>query len=185
MSQGMRTVLLATVASCTLSTACRKAPDPAQLTAVDQLISATDAALLTLNELDRGRYQRSDSLYHMQAGLFRGRFADTLAPAEAKMLGDQYITLRAADHMGDDHERILADIATSTERLRALRSDLAAGAIDQEDGTSLITAEQRRHIELIEGVHGIIDNYRMLQKAWDRRDSVALLLSDSLIRAPR
>lgn len=178
MIHGIRTVHLATFASCALWMACRQAPDPAQLTAVDQLISATDAAVLTLNELDRGRYRRSDSLFADQQAGFASRFEDTLDRSAAKALGDQYIALRASSTMGADHERVLAEIATSSERLRTLRADLAIGAIQKEKGALLITHEQERHTALIEEVHHVIDNYRTLQQAWDRRDTVAVLLSE-------
>ena len=179
MIHGIRTVHLAPFASCALLVACRQAPDPAQLTAVDQLISATDAAVLTLNELDRGRYRRSDSLFRDQQAGFASLFEDTLGRHAATVLADQYIALRASAAMGSDHERLLADITSSSERLRVLRSDLSNGSIQKEKGALLIGHEQQRHTAIIEEVHHVIDNYRTLQQAWDRRDTVAVLLSEA------
>ncbi len=179
MIHGIRTAPLFAFTSCALWAGCHQAPDPAQLTAVDQLITTTDAALLTLNELDRTRYHRSDSLYQDQRGSFAMRFRDTLDRSTAKALGDQFISLRASQEMGTAHERTSADIAASSERLRTLHTDIANGAIDKEQAASLVTGEQQRHTTLIEAVHRVIDNYRMLQLAWDRRDSVAALIADT------
>ena len=81
--------------------------------------------------------------------------------------------------MGSDHERLLADITSSSERLRVLRSDLSNGSIQKEKGALLIGHEQQRHTAIIEEVHHVIDNYRTLQQAWDRRDTVAVLLSEA------
>lgn len=172
MIHGIRIGPLVTFASCLLL-ACAEAPDPAQLTAVDQLISATDGAMLTLNELDRGRYIRSDSLFALQQAGFNARFADTLARDAANGLGAQYLALRAAATMGRDHNRLLNDLVTAGERLRDLRKRLADGTMERPDGANAIAAEQQLHTALIEGVHVVMDNYRILQHAWDRRDSVA------------
>ena len=180
MIHGIRTVQFATFASCALWVSCKpQAPDPAQLTAVDQLISTTDAAMLTLNELDRGRYLRSDSLFVQQRVGFVERFRDTLDPRSAQALGDQFIALRASHEMGADHERLLDEIGTTSERLRTLRNDLANGAIKVHDAAPIIASEQKRHTLLIDAVHRVMDNYRVLQHAWDRRDTVAMLLSDT------
>ena len=179
MIHGIRTVHLLAFASCALWAGCHQAPDPAQLTAVDQLITTTDAALLTLNELDRTRYHRSDSLFQEQRDSFAMYFHDTLDRYPAKALGDQFIALRASQEMGAAHERMIADIATSSERLRTLRTDIANAAMGKAQATSIVAAEQQRHTIMIEAVHRVIDNYRLLQLAWDRRDSVASLIADT------
>ena len=178
MTHGIRTLPIAAFATCVLWTACSQPPDPAQLAAVDQLITVTDAALLTLNELDRNRYLRSDSLLAQQQAGFEARFDDTLDRATALALGSQYIVLRAAEQMGTDHERVIAEIANASERLRNLRIDLAAGAIEPKSAGALIAAEQQQHSALIDAVHHVIDNYKLVQQAWDRRDSVAMRFAD-------
>ncbi|MBK8499747.1 MAG: hypothetical protein IPL52_13260 [Flavobacteriales bacterium] len=94
-------------------------------------------------------------------------------------LGSQYIVLRAAGTMGTDHERVLADIGSASERLRLLRNDLTAGAIAPKSAAALIATEQQQHTGLIDAVHRVIDNYKLVQQAWDRRDSVAVLLADT------
>lgn len=177
MTHGIRTLPVPAFALCALVAACSQAPDPAQLTAVDQLISATDAALLTLNELDRERYLRTDSLLSEQQSGFAARFDDTLDRTAALALGSQYVVLRAAEQMGADHERVLAEIGSASERLRSLRNDLAAGAIEPKSAIALIATEQQQHAALIGAVHRVIDNYKLVQQAWDRRDSVAVLLA--------
>lgn len=179
MNQGIRTARQMAFASCALLLACRQAPDPAQLSAVDQLISATDAAVLTLNELDRRRYERSDSLYAGQRTAFSERFTDTLPRAAAGALGQQFITLRAAASMGAQHEHVLDQLIASSERLRNLRNDISGGALDAQQAALDIDGEQRHHASSIEAVHRVIDNYRTLQQAWDRRDSVMVLLANT------
>ena len=183
MNPGIRTVRSMTFAACALFTACGQVPDPAQLTAVDQLITATDAAVLTLNELDRSRYARMDSLFAGERTRFDARFADTLGRDAAGMLGSQFILLRAAGTMGKDHERVLARLIEDSERLRWLRNDLANNALDAKEAAPLIAQEQRQHADVISGVHAVMDNYRLVQHAWDRADSVATLLADTEIIA--
>lgn len=179
MTLGMRSVLGAAFLLSASFLACTHAPDPAQLTAVDQLITATDGAALTLNELDRGRYGRADSLLQVHGAALTQRFGDTLRRDEARALGLQWIALTHADRMGDDHERVLADLTASGERLRLLRNDLATGAITAEHGKAAIAMEQKHHTEVINAVHSVMDNYRMLQQAWDRRDTVHVLLANT------
>lgn len=162
-----------------LPLACTHAPDPAQLTAVDQLITANDGAALTLNELGRQRYLHADSLLTLDSARYAVRFADTLAPSSAQALGSQWLTLRHAAAMGRDHERVLGELILAGERLRLLRADIAAGALDAGAAASLIAAEQKHHSDVIGGVHAVIDNYRLLQQAWDRRDTVEQLLANT------
>lgn len=179
MNPSIRTAYLAAFVSCALLVACAEAPDTAQITAVDQLISATDGAMLTLNELDRERYVRSDSLFIAQQGAFTNRFTDTLGRDAASALGKQFLALRTSAAMGRDHVRVLDDLIASGDRLRRLRTQLAQGSMRRADGASAIAAEQAHHTALIVGVHGVMDNYRVLQRAWDRRDSVANWLADA------
>lgn len=179
--RALPSALAALIASALLM-ACAAPPAPEQITAVDQLISATDGAMLTLNELDRGRYVRADSLLRMQGEVFAQRFADTLGRNEARALGLQWIALTHAGGMGADHERILSDLIASGERLRVLRSDLANGAITSESAKAVIASEQKRHTEAIIAVHAVMDNYRLLQQAWDRRDTVQVLLANTAMR---
>jgi hypothetical protein len=109
------------------------------------------------------------------------RFTDTLGRREAQALGNQFIALRAARAMGADHLRLQAALGTSRERLRTLRNDLASGAISTGHGAGLIAHEQRLHAVHIAATHAVMDNYRLLQKAWDRRDTVQVMLA----QAPR
>ncbi|MBL0127165.1 MAG: hypothetical protein IPP83_06825 [Flavobacteriales bacterium] len=177
MTHGIRTVRSAALLLGVLVVGCAEPAQPAQLTAVDQLIFATDGATLTLNELDRERYDRSDSMFAFQQPLFTDRFTDTLNPVAAQALGSQYISLRASANMGRDHVRVLDELITTSARLRILRKRLADGTMDRNDGATAIAAEQQHHTAVIVGVHVIMDNYRQLQRAWDRRDTVNTLLA--------
>jgi hypothetical protein len=151
-------------------------PSAAQLNTVDSLVTATDAAVLTLNELDQGRYDRMDTLFQQHQARFLERFKDTLDPNSAHVLGDQFLQLRSARQLGEDHVRVMSDIAAASERLRALRTDLANGAIDTVAAAAIITNEERRHTALLDAVRAVIANYRSVQLAWDRRVEVDSLL---------
>lgn len=177
MTRGISKPMTMAFALSALLLACATPPDPLQLTAVDQLISATDAASLALRELDRGRYERADSLFAHQDSAFRARFAVNLAPPAAAPLANQWIALSNAADMGRDHERVLGELLVAAERLRILRKDLTDGAIAPKEAATLLATEQKLHTSIIDATHGVIDNYRILQRAWDRRDTVLTLLA--------
>lgn len=178
MNRRIRTVALHTFATCVLLGSCSRSPDGNRNAALDDLITATDAAMLTLNELDRGRYIRTDSLFETERPYFLRRFEDTLDRERAQLLAEQYVALRAARDMGHAHDRVLAAAVEAGERLRALRMDLAHGAIDLDELGPLLAGEQRSHLVLMEAVHVTIDNYRTLQRTWERADSAALILAE-------
>jgi len=178
MNRGIRTVAFHTFATCVLLHSCARSPNGETNAALDDLITATDAAMLTLNELDRGRYVRTDSLYETERPFFLRRFQDTLDRERAQLLGEQYVALRAAREMGHDHDRVLASAVMADERLRALRADHAHGAIGTDELGPLLAQEQRSHLVLMEAVHATIDNYRTLQRTWERADSAALFLAE-------
>lgn len=179
MIPGRRNIRTVLFALSLMLMACEQPANPAQLGALDNLISATDAAMLTLNELDRGRYDRSDSLFASQQAAFSDRFRDTLGRDAAQALGAQFVTLRSAAVMGNEHERVLTEIAANLERLRKLREDIATGALEASQSAPYLKEEQQRHTAAIEAVHRVIDNYKLIQHAWDRRDTVDLLLADT------
>jgi len=179
MTTGIRKPRQAAFVMCALMSACAKPPDQQQIAAVDQLITATDAASLTMNELNRARYAEADSQRSADSSLYAARFAEALRPEEARALGNQWVALNGAHAMARDHERVLIELIASAERLRALRHDIANGAFDREQAAPLIATEQQLHTEMIGGVHAVIDNYRLLQQAWDRRDTVASYFAHS------
>lgn len=178
MTHGIRSTACGALAWGALALGCAPAPpDPAQLATVDSLITTTAAALLTLNELDAGRYARLDSLFRSADAHFRDRFNDTLDTATARLLGDQYLLLRQAGRIGDDQLRMATDLATTKERLHALRTDLAHGAIAPADARTHIDQESRTVGRLMAALDTVIGNYRAAQLAWERRDTVERLLS--------
>ena len=179
MTIGIRKPWHAAFALSALLLACTKPPDQQQIAAVDQLIAATEAASLTMNELSRARYAEADSQRAADSALYAARFAEALRPQEARALGNQWVALNGAHAMARDHERVLIELIATAERLRALRHDIATGAFDREQAAPLIATEQERHAQVIGGVHAVIDNYRLLQQAWDRRDTVAMCLAHS------
>jgi len=167
MNQGILLAMVTTLAGSGFLQGCRTPPDTAQLLTVDSLITTVDAAMLTLNELDRGRYQRTDSLFQVQRPLFEARFKDTLDRESADALGNQFLALRTAADMGRDHEQVLNDLGTTTERLHALRLDLQNGAMEPEAGRTAIGSEVAAWSLLETNVLGVIDNYRVVQRTWE------------------
>jgi hypothetical protein len=97
------------------------------------------------------------------------------------VLGDQYLLLRGARRLGADHLRVANDLRSTSERLHALRNDLAQGAIAPEKALDLIGRESTQHAALTDEVYLVIANYRAVQQAWDRRDTVEQLLSLSAL----
>lgn len=175
-----RGILFAAIAALALNGflhSCRTAPDPAQLRAVDSLITSVDAAMLTLNELDRARFQRTDSMFQAQRALFETRFQDTLDRATADALGNQFIVLRGSAEMGKAHENVLIDLGATAERVRALALDLKNGAMEPEAGRAALANEYKAWASLDSSVHVAIDNYRLVQSAWDNAAHTDTLLT--------
>ncbi len=176
MKPGILSAALATLALGGLVPGCRQAADPGQLQAVDGMITSLEAAMLTLNELDHGRYLRADSLFQQQQGSFNARFRDTLDRSTADKLGNHFLVLRASGRMGDDHMQLLADLTRATERLRNLRQDLSTAVMDPEQGALALARERITLHDLEANVHRAIDNYRTVQRMWEERDTIDTLL---------
>lgn len=159
------------------ASACRTAPDPGHMQAVNDLLSQAEAAVLTLNELDRGRYHRADSIFRQEHRRFDAAFMDTLERGPATILGQQYLALRAAAAMDMGHGRVLDELAVTTERLVALRSDLSNALIDPHRAATAIATERTLLRELMLNVQVSIDNYRMMQRTAEQHTAVDSLLS--------
>lgn len=174
-SRGILFAVLAALALSAVAPACRRSADPAQLRTVDSLLTSVDAALLTLNELDRVRYHRSDSLHAQREALFNVRLADTLDRATADALANQFLVLRSAARMGEDHDRLLTDLTAARVRLAALQTDLTNGAMDPVTATDALAHEHHHVVQLDSNVRWVLDNYRSIQRVWDdlpRIDSI-------------
>ena len=181
MKRGILLAMMCALAGSSFLQGCRNPPDTAQLRTVDSLITVVDAAMLTLNELDRSRYTRTDSLFQAQSPLFAARFADTLDRATADALANQFITLRSATTMARDHEQVLTDLGTASERLRALRLDLQNGTMKPTKGKEALLTERAAWSLLETNLLGIIDNYRMLQRTWDNVASIDPMIGNDTI----
>ncbi|MCW5899424.1 MAG: hypothetical protein KIT10_09170 [Flavobacteriales bacterium] len=172
-------MVLAALVGCVAPTACRQAADAEQLKAVDAMTTQAEAAVLTLNELDRRRYDRADSLFRATTDLFENRFNDTLGRQSAEQLGNHYLVLRSARAMGLDHDRVSTELAEAGRRLRALRADLAKGLMDPARGATAIATERLLLKDLDDNTHRLIDNYRALQRVWEGRQALDSLLADA------
>lgn len=177
MNHGILSTVLATLAWSGLALGCRPAADPAQLKALDSMITNTEAASLTLDELDHGRYLRADSLFRTLQQRFADKFRDTLGREEALLLGNHYLVLRAARTMGNDHLALRSTLEATAVRLRDLRRDLESGSMDQEQGAAAIARERLLMQDVEADVHRALDNYRTVQRAWEERTMVEPLIA--------
>ncbi len=178
MNRGILFASLIAFAWSGLGLACRTPANELQIKTLDGMITRVEAAKLTLNELDRIRYDRAAALYRSDAPRFMERFKDTLDRATALRLGNHFNVLRAAGEMGNDHDSIASDLVDSKERLRALRHDMVNGAMDAEETTVILTNEATALEVLDAQVRQVITNYRAVQRAWDDLASVDSLLAE-------
>lgn len=175
-----RGILFATIiafAGSGLGVACNSPATPEQMRTVDSMITNMKAAKLTLNELDRIRYDRAAALYRSDQGRFLQRFDDTLDRESAEKLATHFNVLRAAADMGEDHDRVVEDVARTSDRLKALRNDMIHKAMDGKAATPAIRAELLIVSTLDTMVTDVIANYKAVQKAWDDLAEVDSLLA--------
>jgi hypothetical protein len=175
-----RGILFATAAALTLGSlgfGCKPAAGPSHLKSVDSLLTTVEAALLTLNELDRERYTRATAVYRSEAARFQERFKDTLDRPTAELLGNHFRLLRAAESMGEEHDQVLAELIVSKDRLKALRRDMESGAMNAQDADKALAAERDASAYTAVHVDAVIANYRTIQRAWEDRDAVDSLLA--------
>ncbi|HRF81589.1 MAG TPA: hypothetical protein PL070_16045 [Flavobacteriales bacterium] len=177
--------LVALVASTTTSS-CRRAADPRQLATVDSLITAMEAARLTLNELDTQRYAKADSVLQRTRGLFLRRFNDTLDKATAAQLGAQFVELRETGRRGMDHRATLQHISESTVRLKRLRSDMVQGALQEDEIVNAMRQEARSAEQAEKNLLLVIENHQATGRSLQLQLTVDSLLADTLPkRRPR
>ncbi|MBX2978077.1 MAG: hypothetical protein KF905_02185 [Flavobacteriales bacterium] len=176
MTPGIRNTVVAALAWGGLLHACQQVADPQQLRTLDEMINTVESALLTLNELDAGRYHRADSVFTAQQEQFSARFKDTLDRRSADLLGNHYLLLRSADRMAREHDALLAILKESAARLRALRLDIGNGLMDETRATTALATERVALQSLQADVDRALDNYRSIQRAWEEQDRMTALL---------
>jgi hypothetical protein len=170
--------VLALIASTSVS--CRRATDPRHIATVDSLITAMDAARLTLNELDTQRYATADSILQLRRALFLQRFNDTLDKPEAALLGDQFVQLREATRRATDHRNVMQAVTTGSDRLKRLKQDLSSSALRDEEIAKALLNETKA-VEAIEhSAMQVITNHQANQRALDQQLHVDSLLADTL-----
>lgn len=143
------------------------------------MMTRVEAAKLTLNELDRIRYDRAAALHRSDEGRFLKRFNDTLDRESAQLLADHFNVLRAASAMGEDHDLVMEEVKLTKERLKALRSDMTNGALDEKAAIPAIQQEERIISSMDSMVAQVIANYKAVQKAWDDLSTVDSLLANN------
>ena len=162
-----------------LATGCQRTTAPQHVTTLDSLRTSTNGALLTLRELDPSRYDLLDSAYHALLPSFLERLDDTLRPEQADQLVDRFLVFRSAERMGEDQRMLEERLAIRYARLDTLRGDLAIGALPDGQVREAIRTELGLARFEHEQVLSVIQNYRTAQQAWDMRDSLTALLSET------
>lgn len=185
MNRGILFASLIAFAWSGLGLACRTPANETQIGTVDSMITRLEAAKLTLNELDRSRYDRAAALYRSDEHRFLQRFQDTLDRSTALLLGNHFNVLRAAADMGRDHNLVADELVVSQERLRALRNDMVNGAFGAEEAT-LVMGNESKALELLDAdIQQVITNYKSVQRAWDDLATVDTLLVSNPHNAPQ
>jgi hypothetical protein len=120
-----------------------------------------------------------DSAYHALLPSFLERLDDTLRPEQADQLVDRFLVFRSAERMGEDQRMLEERLAIRYARLDTLRGDLAIGALPDGQVREAIRTELGLARFEHEQVLSVIQNYRTAQQAWDMRDSLTALLSET------
>lgn len=174
--------LVALIGSASVS--CRRATDPQQIAAVDSLIHVMEAARLTLNELDTQHYAAADSLLQLRRKLFLKRFNDTLDKPSAALLGDQFVQLREATRRASDHRNVHEAVTTGSARLKRLKQDLSASALQEEEVARAILNETNAAEAIENSVLQVITNYQVNQRVLVQQARVDSLLADTVQKRP-
>lgn len=179
MDRGILFAIPGALAYCALAHACRTPVDPGPLHTVDSLITFTEAALLTLNELDTVHYAEAEAFHARHAGTVDSLLHDTLDSAHAELLVNTALVVRQASRMANDHRRVAGDLVATSERLRALRSDIEKRAIAAAEAQQAVAHEHSIAVDLDTAMHRLLDNYRNLQGI-----AAAFPHTDSLLTPP-
>ena len=185
MNRGILFAALTAFVGSATAISCRRPADPKQLSTVDSLRTQIEAGAMTLQELDVKNYTMADSILQATRPLFLERFADTLDRSTATLLGDQFVQLREAERMGNDHLGVWTEAEVMVSRLQALRTDLISGAVNIAEGTTAIQREQSKAKDLMPMVDQVIANYQAMQRVLERQAQVDSLLMEITLELQR
>ncbi len=179
MNRGTLFAAFGTLIASGLLTACRSAAEPELVTTVDSLASHLAKSRDTLVDLDTNVYATADSLLTVDKERFLQRFNDTLDRTTATLLGDQFLRLRDAEKIAQDHRTIHALVVATNERISALRTDLLKGAFTVENGRMAVQHERSICLGLDSAVEHVLTAHGTLKKALQRVGRVDSLLSST------
>lgn len=173
-----QTAIAALLAACLLA-ACGHTPTQAELIAVDAMIQHTDSMSAEMDRADTDALRHMEALFEAERPALDKRFADTLNPREAEVLGNYH---RA---MAERLPGLLAQLAgerveldSAGHRLRDLRHDMQQGLMGRAQRTSALDAEKRWNTTLRQQLDSI--NARTHALVRDRKAWRAAI--DSLLR---
>lgn len=113
--------------------ACRRAPDPIHQERLARMLLTSDSLIAVTRALDTTAVAHHRALFLADRDLIEKRFADTLLPSEAALLGNYYRLMQELAPQVLNGLRTLAmQLDSSHERLGALSHDVSWGLGDRD-----------------------------------------------------
>lgn len=139
-----------------MGSACRRAADPANVSAIDSLLHTADSLLAAVNGLDTALYSEMARTHAGQRAWIQERFKDTLDRATANVLGPYHRAMnKSVGRVQKYYDKVKGELETSRAKLADLRRDAERGLWEkhQEDG---YLAEERMIMGQLEHDAGVL-----------------------------
>lgn len=165
-------------AGCLLA-ACGRTATQGELAAVDAMIQQNDSMSAEMDRTDTETLQHMEALFEAERPAMDKRFADTLNPREAEVLGNYHRAM--AERLPDllaQLSRERTELDSAALRLRDLRHDMQQGLLGRTRRTGALEAEKHWNTVLRQQLDSINARTRALVR--DRRSWRAAI--DSLLR---
>ncbi len=160
--------------------------DPRMVATIDSLLRTTDSLDAIVNGIDIAVYRRMDSTFRSQRTWIEQRFADTLDPDQAMILGNYHRAMsRSLGRVLKHHEEMHNELALSRKQLTALRHDVDRGLLHDNPKATYFGQEELVLRQLGTSVDVLRSSAATAQREWERYhlkvDSL-MLRSDTLAR---
>jgi hypothetical protein len=123
--------------------ACRRSADARTLATVDSLLSVNDSLIKGMRALDLERVAGIDERFASRAERITALLRDTLRKEDALVLGNYHRTMtRYPRFVQEGSGSVVPRLERCRGQLQDLRSDLAKGLLDADQGTRYIQDER-------------------------------------------
>lgn len=168
------------IALAVLLASCHR-PDPAHITAADQLLATCDSLHAAVNGIDSAVYLRMDSIFRAQHDRIARQFRDTLDPASATTLGNYHRSMNGPlQQVLTGRPSLLADLAAARTRFADLHHDLSNGLLRGEEAITALRQEEGALLQLRLNAAVLHQAADLTDRAWDLYHAQA----DSLLAPP-